>query len=152
MSVTADLPTPEPESEPRLDLDAIRARLSAAQGKTFWRSLEELAQTPDFQEAAQREFPRLGNALAGREKKSGSKAGEHDISRRTFLTVMGASLALAGLSGCGARPTQEKIVPYIDQPNGSEPGKALFYATALALGGTAQGVSGNESGRSAHQD
>ena len=49
---------------------------------------------------------------------------------------MGASLALAGLSGCVFQPP-EKIVPYVKQPEDSVPGKALFFATASSLGGIA---------------
>ena len=136
MSVTAD----PSQFETPLDLDALRARLRAAQGKTFWRSLEELAETPAFQEAARREFPRLGSALNDRAKTEGEKTDGAGVSRRAFLTVMGASLALAGLSGCGVHQPQEKIVPYIDQPNGLEPGKPLFFATAMPFNGFGQGV------------
>ena len=52
---------------------------------------------------------------------------------------MGASLALAGLSACTRQP-EEKIVPYVRAPEGSVPGKPLFFATAVPLGGFAHGV------------
>ncbi len=52
---------------------------------------------------------------------------------------MGASLALAGLSGCVIQPA-EKIVPYVSQPEEIIPGKPLFYATAMTLGGEATGL------------
>ncbi len=61
----------------------------------------------------------------------------HDpIERRTFMKLMGASLALAGLSGCVFQPP-EKIVPYVNQPEEHVPGKALFFATAAPLFGAA---------------
>ena len=52
---------------------------------------------------------------------------------------MGASLALAGLVGCGRQPT-EKIVPYVEQPEQIIPGKPLYYATAMTMGGIATGL------------
>ncbi|HEX8521054.1 MAG TPA: 4Fe-4S dicluster domain-containing protein [Tepidisphaeraceae bacterium] len=52
---------------------------------------------------------------------------------------MGASVALAGLSGCYRRP-QEKIVPYVIQPEQLVPGIALQYATAMPLAGYGKGV------------
>lgn len=139
MSVTAKSEA-EALGNPDATLEAIRAKLAAAPGRPFWRSLEDIAQSPAFQEAARREFPRLGSALASGEQNRAGQTGDQGVSRRAFLTVMGASLALAGLSGCGAQQPQEKIVPYIDEPNGSEPGKPLFYATAMARNGSAEGV------------
>src|SRR2546430_7921294 len=52
---------------------------------------------------------------------------------------MGASLALAGLSGCVIQPP-EKIVPYVKQPEEETPGKGLYFATAFSLGGIATPV------------
>src|SRR5215217_6833585 len=93
-------------------------------GKKYWRSLEELADTPQFREFVEREFPQQAEEW-------------HDpIERRTFIKLMGASLALAGLSGCVFQPP-EKIVPYVNQPEEHVPGKALFYATAAPLLGVA---------------
>src|ERR671917_646961 len=86
-----------------LDLAAIRARLAAAQGQQYWRSLEEVAATEEFQEFLHREFP------------SQAAAWHNPISRRRFLQVMAASLALAGLSSCAPAPT-EKIMPYVRAP------------------------------------
>ena len=59
--------------------------------------------------------------------------------RRNFLKLMGASLALAGLTACTRQPT-EHIMPYVRQPEDLIPGKPLFYATAATLGGVANGV------------
>src|SRR5687768_7199460 len=96
-------------------------------GKKYWRSLEELADTPQFREFVAREFPQQAE-------------GWHDpVERRTFLKLMGASLALAGLSGCVFQPP-EKIVPYVKQPEEHIPGKALFFATAVPFFGTATPV------------
>ena len=61
------------------------------------------------------------------------------MSRRNFVKVMGASLAFAGLTGCVIQPA-EKIVPYVTQPEEFVPGKPLFYATAMTLGGIATGL------------
>src|SRR5689334_9768231 len=93
-------------------------------GKKFWRSLEELADTPVFREFVEREFPQQAEEW------------NNPIERRTFIKVMGASLALAGLSGCVFQPP-EKIVPNVKQPEEHVPGKALFYATAAPLFGAA---------------
>ncbi|MBK9713952.1 MAG: TAT-variant-translocated molybdopterin oxidoreductase [Kouleothrix sp.] len=109
-----------------LDLAAIRARLAGARGSQLWRSLEQLAETPEFQEFVRHEFPR------------GADLWRASLSRRSFLKLMGASLALAGLSAC-ARP-RETIVPYVRQPAEIVPGKPLYYASALTLDGIARGV------------
>ncbi|MDQ6623086.1 MAG: molybdopterin oxidoreductase, partial [Verrucomicrobiota bacterium] len=63
----------------------------------------------------------------------------NELSRRKFLQLMGASIALAGVAGCTRNPP-EKILPYLRQPEEIIPGKPLFYATALTLGGFARGV------------
>jgi molybdopterin-containing oxidoreductase family iron-sulfur binding subunit len=110
-----------------LDLAEVRERLSAAVGKQYWRSLEELANDPGFEEMLHREFPRQATEWTD------------PISRRNFLSLMGASLALAGLSGCAQRPA-DKIVPYVRQPEEIVPGKPLFYATAMTLGGYGTGL------------
>ena len=77
-----------------LDLAAIRERLAAG-GPQFWRGLDELARTEAFQEMLQREFPDEASAWAD------------PVTRRRFLTLMGASLALAGVSGCSSQPAPE---------------------------------------------
>src|SRR5882762_1891119 len=92
--------------------------------KTYWRSLEELADSPLFEEFVQREFPQQAEEW------------NDPVERRTFLKLMGASLALAGLSGCVIQPP-EKIVPYVKQPEEEVPGKGLYFATAFSLGGIA---------------
>src|SRR5262245_59178904 len=94
----------------------------------YWRSLEELADSQALQEFVQREFPPAASEW-------------HDaVSRRHFLQLMGASLALAGLGACSRQP-EEKIVPYVHPPGeGMMPGKPLYFATSLTLGGLALGV------------
>ena len=63
------------------------------------------------------------------------------MNRRQFLTLMGASLALAGLSGCSVRPAPSRtVVPYVRQPEEIVPGRPLFYATAMTLGGSGVGL------------
>jgi MoCo/4Fe-4S cofactor protein with predicted Tat translocation signal len=96
----------------------------ARSGKQYWRSLEELADSPVFEEFVRREFPQQAEEW------------NDPVERRTFLKLMGASLALAGLSGCVIQPP-EKIVPYARQPEEEVPGKGLYFATAFSLGGIA---------------
>jgi len=108
-------------------LEAIRRRLSGKRGRQYWRSLEEAAQTPEFAEFLQREFPGVAGLPL------------QDVGRRQFLQLMGASLALAGLVGCSGYP-KEQIVPYVRPPEEVTPGKSLFYATAMNLGGYATGL------------
>ncbi len=116
----------------------VQARLAEKQGKEYWRSLDELAATEEFEEYLHREFPR--------------QAGEWDdpVGRRRFFKLMGASLALAGLSGCVYQPP-ESIVPYVRQPEEEVPGKALYFATAMPhpKGATGLLVRSNE-GRPTH--
>ena len=101
--------------------------MSATQRGGYRRSLDELADTSTIDELARTEFPR--------DFFDGAEA----IDRRRFLALMGASLALAGTSGC-ARPPAEKIVPYVRQPEEIIPGQPLFFATAMTLGGVATGL------------
>src|SRR5690606_19770722 len=110
-----------------LDLAAIQARLAHSQGRDFWRSLEELADTEAFQAFMHREFPQH---MA--EWKPG-------MNRRHFLQLIGASLALAGLTACSPR-SPKTIVPYVNAPETVTPGKPVFYATAMQLGGYAVGL------------
>src|SRR5690348_3938316 len=66
-----------------------------------------------------------------------------EVTRRRFLQVMGASLALAsaaGMGGCTDKPTHEHIVPYVKQPDEITPGNPLTFASAIPLGGYARGV------------
>jgi MoCo/4Fe-4S cofactor protein with predicted Tat translocation signal len=116
---------------PKLDLASVRAKLEGARGREYWRSLDDLASTKDFQELLVREFPQ--QAIGWSEDEDANEG------RRNFLKLMGASLALAGLTACTRQPT-ERIAPYIRQPEDLIPGKPLFYATATTLNGVASGV------------
>jgi MoCo/4Fe-4S cofactor protein with predicted Tat translocation signal len=110
-----------------LDLEALRAELRRRSSPTYWRSLEEVADTPELHELLAAEFPAAVPEL------------QDPVARRDFLKLMGASLALAGVSACVKQPT-EKIVPYVDSPESVVPGKPLHFATALVHEGWAHGV------------
>ena len=111
-----------------MELNAVRAKLQSNTGKQYWRTLEELAQNPEFEELLHREFPRLAPS-----------EWDEGVDRRDFLKLMAASLALAGLSGCGRTPEQH-IVPYVKQPDGLILGKPQFYATVMPFGADAIGL------------
>ncbi len=121
-------PAAPPSREPAaLSLEEARARLRAAAGPEYWRSLEELAATAEFEELVHREFPRQAA-----EWPSG-------LDRRRFLQLSGASMALGGLAACTKQPL-ERIVPYVRQPEEIVPGRPLYFASATTLGGYADGV------------
>src|SRR5260370_27430981 len=111
-----------------IDLAAVRARLQSKSGKQYWRTLEELAGDPQFEELLHREFPRQAPS-----------EWDDSVDRRDFLKLMAASLAFAGLSGCGRTPEQY-VVPYVKQPDGMVLGKPQFYATAMPFGADAIGL------------
>ena len=118
---------------PRKDLSAEVAdlwqKLDGAHGKKYWRTLEELAESDAFREVMRLEFPEQADTWPSA------------LSRRQFLTLMGASLALAGLGGCSVRPAPTRsIVPYVRAPEEIIPGRPLFYATAMTLGGCGVGL------------
>jgi len=115
------------KEKPVLDLDKIRARLESAQGPQYWKSLEELAETKEFQAFVDDEFAdRTPNWL-------------DPANRRNFLKLMGASLAFAGVTACTKLP-KETIVPYVRQPEEFIPGVPMYYATAMQMGGYATGL------------
>ncbi|MGA7446028.1 MAG: TAT-variant-translocated molybdopterin oxidoreductase [Terriglobales bacterium] len=120
-----------PSKRKQLDLSTVKAQFEKATeeatGPEYWRSLEELAGSEEFQEMLHREFPK------------GASEWLDSFSRRGFLKTMGASLALAGLTGCTKMPITE-IVPYVRQPENVVPGRPMFYATAFTLGGYASPV------------
>ena len=103
-----------------MTLAEVRARLDGKTGRRFWKNLDELAETPEFQELMQEEFPRQA---------AGVSEWVDPVSRRGFMKVMGASIALAGLAGCTKQPN-ETIYPYIRQPEDLVLGKPMFFATA----------------------
>lgn len=92
----------------------------------YWTSLNQLENSPEFQEMVQREFPEGASEMAD------------PMSRRRFINLMGASMALAGLASC-RRPV-EKIIPYVIQPEQITPGIAQRYATTMPFGLSAYGL------------
>jgi len=89
-------------------------------GKKYWRSLGELSDTPEFRQWLEREFP------AG-----ASELNDDEWSRRGFLKLMGASMALAGIGLNGCRRPEAHLVPFTKSAEWTIPGKPLFYATAM---------------------
>src|SRR5262249_12243134 len=115
----------------KLTLTEARAKLAGARGRDYWRSLDDLAATPEFQDLVEREFPRQA---------VGWSDGEDPVEgRRKFLKLMGASLALGGLAACTRQPT-EHIMPYVRQPEELILGRPMYYATANTLNGVATGI------------
>ena len=105
-----------------MDVETVRRRLAESKGPKYWRTLEELADEKAFGELLQREFPRQASEWVD------------PVSRRNFLKLAGASLAMAGLAGCTKQPL-EPIVPYVRQPEDLVPGKPMFYATSMPFRG-----------------
>ncbi|MEX0680287.1 MAG: TAT-variant-translocated molybdopterin oxidoreductase [Balneolales bacterium] len=94
--------------------------------KTYWRSLNELAQNEEYKKFAEREFPEQATELTD------------GVSRRNFLQIMGASVALAGLTSC--RKPVQKILPYTRQPEHLVPGIPQYYASSIPFRGNLAGV------------
>ena len=120
-------PSKKDKLDAALDLETARARIAATKGPEYWRSLEELAGSAEFQEMVHREFPK------------GASEWVDSVSRRGFLKLMGASMALAGMTACTKQPL-EPIVPYVRQPEEVVPGRPLFFATAFTLSGYASPI------------
>ncbi|MDD5140829.1 MAG: TAT-variant-translocated molybdopterin oxidoreductase [Verrucomicrobiales bacterium] len=93
----------------------------ATTGRRYWRSLDELADTPEFKQWMEREFPQGASELTD------------PVSRRHFVKIMSASMMLAGLGvlGSGCRRPEEKLEPFGQQPANYIYGKPEFYATAM---------------------
>ncbi len=115
-SMGALAPEAVPDPTP-MTLVQIRQELNGVKGKRYWRSVDELADTPEFQAAVEREFP------------SSAQEWVDPVSRRGFMKLMGASLALAGLAGCTKQP-DEPIYAYVKQPEDLILGKPNYFATA----------------------
>ena len=120
-------PLGQPGPTPRLDLASVRTKLNGVRGQDYWRSLEEIAETKEFQEMLHREFP------------PGASEWWDGLSRRSFLKMAAATMALSGLTACTKQPTRE-IYPYVKQPEELVLGEPLYYATSMLLGGFATGV------------
>jgi MoCo/4Fe-4S cofactor protein with predicted Tat translocation signal len=114
--------------ESKKNFELMRQTILTQQGQNYWRSLEEFVDAPEFEEFVSREFPQHAEEW------------NDPVSRRSFLKVMGASLALAGLSSACVIQPPEKIIPYVRQPEEIVPGKVLFYATSMNLNGVGVGL------------
>jgi MoCo/4Fe-4S cofactor protein with predicted Tat translocation signal len=95
--------------------------------RSYWRSLEELAETPEFAAMVARQAPRFRDIV-------------HAFDRRRFLQLMAASLALGGLSSCGPEADPRQLLPYVKEPENIVPGRNRYYASAVTLDGYATGV------------
>jgi molybdopterin-containing oxidoreductase family iron-sulfur binding subunit len=93
-----------------------------ANGRRYWRSLDEMADTPEFKDWLHREFPVGASEMV-----------EDGSTRRQFLKIMSASFAFAGVAtlGAGCRRPEEKLVPYGKQPENFTYGEAQYFATAM---------------------
>ena len=89
-------------------------------GRRYWRSTDELADTPEFREWLEREFPSSAAQLNGDE-----------WSRRSFLKLMGASVALAGFGVSSCRRPEMHLVPFTKTVEWTITGKFLYYSTAM---------------------
>jgi MoCo/4Fe-4S cofactor protein with predicted Tat translocation signal len=94
-------------------------------GPKYWRSLDQLAETPEFNEWLQREFP------------AGASEMTNAVDRRHFVKIMSASFLLAGLGVTGCRRPEEQLLPFSKMPEGYVHGKANYFATARPTRGTA---------------
>ncbi|HTJ29612.1 MAG TPA: TAT-variant-translocated molybdopterin oxidoreductase, partial [Acidobacteriaceae bacterium] len=101
----------------KLTLAQVREQLKGKKGKRYWRSIDELADTPEFAEAVAKEFPDQAQEWVD------------PVSRRGFMKLMGASMALAGLAGCTKQP-DEPIYPYVKAPEDLILGKSTYFASA----------------------
>ena len=105
------------ENEVGMTLAAVRKSLEGKKGKRYWRSIDELAGTPEFEAAVAKEFPDQAQEWVD------------PVSRRGFMKLMGASMALAGLAGCTKQP-DEPIYPYVKAPEDLILGKPNYFASA----------------------
>lgn len=95
---------------------------AAAKAPRYWRSLAELHGDESFtSDFVHREFP-----VAASEFPDG-------ISRRRWMQLMSASLAMAGVAGC--RYPEELIAPFVVRPAGRMPGETYFSATNVEIAG-----------------
>lgn len=93
---------------------------------TYWKSLNELAQNREYQKFVEREFPEDATEMTDQ------------VSRRSFLRVMGASIALAGFASC--RKPMQKVIPYTKQPEDLIIGVPNYYATSMPFQDTVTGL------------
>jgi molybdopterin-containing oxidoreductase family iron-sulfur binding subunit len=101
----------------------------AGETTVSWGSLGQLEDTPAFRNWLEREFPQGAAEMSGE--------GDMETSRRSFLKLMGASTALAGLGMAACRRPESYIVPFANAPEWVIPGKALYYASSMPRSGGA---------------
>ena len=89
-------------------------------GPQYWRSLDELAETPGFKAQMAREFPEGASEING-------------VDRRQFMKIMAASFALGGIGLAGCRRPEKYILPYGKSVEGVIAGLPQYYATAMPL-------------------
>ncbi|MCU0787252.1 MAG: TAT-variant-translocated molybdopterin oxidoreductase, partial [Verrucomicrobia bacterium] len=94
-------------------------------GRRYWRSLDQVSDTPEFRQWLEREFP------------SGASEFTDPVSRRHFVKIMSASFALAGLGLTGCRRPESLLEPFAQQPEGYVHGQAQHFATAMPTRGGA---------------
>ncbi|HEX9162486.1 MAG TPA: TAT-variant-translocated molybdopterin oxidoreductase, partial [Thermoanaerobaculia bacterium] len=112
--------------EKKLTFSDFRQRIGDTKNPEYWRSLEQLTRSEVFDDFMHDEFPQQALAL------------DYGVDRRDFVKLMGASIAMAGLAAC-SQPDQ-KIIPYVNQPENLIPGKPIFFASAMTHGGYARGI------------
>ncbi|MCJ2094049.1 TAT-variant-translocated molybdopterin oxidoreductase [Methylobacterium sp. J-072] len=108
------------------DIAALRQKLAGGDGPRFWRSLDAVADSPEFRDYLAAEFPSAARLAASPE-------------RRGFLKLMAASFALGGLTACGGG-SRDYEVPYVNQPERIVPGTDLSYASSAVFDGFGNGI------------
>ena len=91
--------------------------------KTYWRSLNDLQETAEFEQIASREFPQAASEFP------------EGVSRRKWLKLMSSSLALGGFAGCRYGP--DEIAAFVVRPPNNVAGVPKHYATNFELAGRA---------------
>tara|TARA_E500000318_G_scaffold5598_2_gene5753 strand:- start:59004 stop:62582 length:3579 start_codon:yes stop_codon:yes gene_type:complete len=118
-----------PSSKGKQEIPTKAPELGRLSGRAYWRSLDEYSGTPEFKEFVEREFPVDASVMS-------------EPSRRSFVKIMGAGLALAGAATVpGCRRPDRKIIPYAEHQPEVVPGKPLYFTTAMPLpGGGCEGL------------
>ena len=106
----------------------ISRKQISGNGRAYWRSLSEFAETAEYEELMKREFSAVATEAID------------ETTRRDFLRVMGASLALAGVGLTGCSWPREKIAPFANRPEGMSPGTPVQFATTMELYGYGTGL------------
>ncbi|MDG2123510.1 MAG: TAT-variant-translocated molybdopterin oxidoreductase, partial [Verrucomicrobiales bacterium] len=111
--------------------------------KHYWRSANELNDTPEFRDWLQREFPQGAAEMVDGE--------DAEVTRRNFMKLMGAATSLAGFGMAACRRPEAYLVPYSQSVEWIIPGKPLLYASAMPrLGGCSPLVVTTQEGRPTH--